>query len=72
MEMPEDTQTVLAFEEANKPVTTWIPKDDYYLIRSLAEKHNITVSAYIRAIIVDVIQEESYISRLRSGNSIQT
>jgi hypothetical protein len=57
---------ILPFEEANKPVTTWIPKDDYYLIRSLAEKHNITVSAYIRAIIVDVIQEENYTNKLKS------
>ena len=59
-------EVLLPFEEANKPVTTWIPKDDYYLIRSLAERHNITVSAYIRAIIVDVIQEETYSNKLRN------
>ena len=42
-----------------KPVTTWLETLDYEKFSAIAESNGVTVAAYLRAIIVDVIADET-------------
>lgn len=46
------------YEKEHKQVTTWLSVQDYNSLFGLASKNNVNMAAYVRAIIVDVIQEE--------------
>jgi hypothetical protein len=52
---------------AHRPVGTWVSVQDFEALKRLAQAHNIRMSAYLRAIITDAIQEEQYSSQLRTG-----
>ena len=55
----------------HKLVAAWIPTNDFELLNQLANKHHVKISAYLRAIIVDALQEELYTIKLTNSNSIQ-
>ncbi len=46
------------FDQPHKSVATWISMKDYEILQRLAQNSKVTVSLYIRAIIVDAVQEE--------------
>ena len=48
------------FKDKHGPITTWVPLEDLAILQQLAIKHNVTLAAYIRAIIVDIIQDERH------------
>lgn len=48
------------FDESHKLVATWISLKDFELLEQLARTNNVKLAAYVRAIIVDAIQEEIY------------
>ena len=50
-----------------KPVATWLPEKDLEQLQNLARENNVTVASYLRAIIVDVLQDENY--TIQSTNS---
>ena len=41
-----------------KPVATWLPVDVIEALQQISELNNVSVSAYIKAIIVDAVEEE--------------
>lgn len=42
----------------NKLVATWISVKDFQILEQLAHNNKVTLAAYVRAIIVDAVQEE--------------
>ena len=40
------------------PVTAWLTKADYDFLKRFAVDNNVSVSAYMRAIVIDAIMEE--------------
>lgn len=44
---------------AYKSVATWIPLETYSSLRKIAEGHNVSIATYLRAIIIDVVDEEN-------------
>ena len=42
----------------NRIVAAWISISDYNLLRKIAQANNVTVSTYVRGIIVDAVQDE--------------
>lgn len=46
------------FKNRNKPVGTWVSLKDFETLQMLAKKNNVSMSLYLRAIIVDVLEEE--------------
>jgi hypothetical protein len=59
-----------SFALAHKPIGTWIPNDDFIVIQRLAQRHNVSVSAYFRSIISDVIQEEIFSNKLKNTSLV--
>lgn len=45
----------------HKPVGTWISTYDLAKLQHIAFKNKVTVAAYVRAIIIDAIAEESFV-----------
>lgn len=43
----------------HKSIATWILKTDFESLQQLAVKNNVTVAAFLRAIIVDALQDEA-------------
>lgn len=57
----------------HKSIATWILKTDFEQLQQLAAKNNVTIAAYLRAIIVDALQDEAELlqnnaARLSSTN----
>jgi len=52
------------YEAHHRPVATWVTIEDFKLLQKLAEIHKLKLSVYLRAIIVDALQDE----RLHSTN----
>jgi hypothetical protein len=52
------------YDQNNKQVSTWISMKDYAMLQHLAFKNKVTLAAYMRAILVDAVQEEVYSSQL--------
>lgn len=50
------------YEKSHKNVATWIPIKDFELLQELANKHKVRLAAYLRAIIVDALQDEQQVS----------
>lgn len=46
------------YEDRNKPVATWLTKQELELFRAICRANNVTPAAYLRAMIVDVLAEE--------------
>lgn len=46
------------YEAFHHQVNTWIPTEDYKLLTELAKVHKVKLSVYLRAIIVDALQDE--------------
>jgi len=46
------------YEDRYKSIATWLSKDDYEKLKQLACNNKVTISTYLRAIIVDVLFEE--------------
>lgn len=42
----------------NKPICTWLSKEELELFRAIARSNNVSRAAYLRAMIVDVLAEE--------------
>lgn len=40
-----------------KPVCTWVSRTDYERFHAIADSNGVTVAAYLRAMIVDVLAE---------------
>jgi hypothetical protein len=40
------------------PITAWFAKDDYDFLKKVAAENKVTVSAYMRAALIDVIADE--------------
>lgn len=49
---------VTIYNTEHKFVGTWVPVKDVALLRKLATDSNVTLAAYVRAILVDAVQEE--------------
>lgn len=47
-----------AAEVLKRPVCAWLTAADYARFEALALKNGVTVSAYLRSIVVDVLAEE--------------
>lgn len=47
------------YKGRHRLVAAWIPVADFELLTSRAGAHNVTISAYVRAIIVDAMEEEA-------------
>ena len=54
----------------HKSVATWIRHEDYAILQELAAKNKVTVATYMRAIIVDAIQDEIQIANTIAVNCI--
>ena len=48
-----------------RPITAWFTRDDYDFLKRIAAENKVTVSAYMRAVLIDAIAEE----RERSSNA---
>jgi hypothetical protein len=48
----------LSYKDNHAPITTWVPIEDMIMLQQLANRNKVTLAAYLRAIIVDIIQEE--------------
>jgi hypothetical protein len=46
------------FKERHRPVGAWLSLKDFELFQGLAKKNKVSVSLYLRAIIVDILEEE--------------
>jgi len=47
------------YEQRNRPVGTWITTAEYELFCAIAQANHVKPAAYLRAMISDVIYEES-------------
>jgi hypothetical protein len=52
------SQEKSVYKTPHKPVATWITVQDYALLQHLAFKHKVRVASYIRAILIDALEEE--------------
>ena len=50
------------------PITAWFTRADYDFLKLVAAENNVTVSAYMRASMIDVIEDE----RERAANAKTT
>ena len=41
-----------------KSVATWLSEQDFALVQSLAASNNVTIAAFLRAVIVDALNDE--------------
>ena len=46
------------YENRYKSIATWLPKDDYEKLKSLARINKVSISTYLRAMVTDVLFEE--------------
>lgn len=46
------------WDKNHRPVATWIPIQDYDLLQKIARDNKVKIGEYLRAIIVDALQEE--------------
>jgi hypothetical protein len=60
-----------SWDDLHKPVGTWLSLKDFELLRQLAQANNVGVAAYVRAIIVDALQDELYINQNSINSTIQ-
>lgn len=51
-----------------KLVATWIPTDDFDILSTIVKDNNVTIGAYLRACINDLIQDELNRRTLAFGN----
>ncbi len=42
-----------------RPICTWLSAADYAKFAAVAQANGVTVAAYLRSIVVDVIEEET-------------
>lgn len=49
-----------------KSVATWIPMDVFEKLQEIADSNKVSVSAYIKAIIVDAVEEESLLVKSKA------
>ena len=49
---------VNAYRKAHRLVATWISEKDFDLLKRLATTNRVRLSAYVRAILIDALQEE--------------
>lgn len=57
--------------ENNRQVATWLSTKDYATLQHLAFKNNVSTAAYVRAIIVDAIEEEGFKKPVKQQLKIQ-
>lgn len=56
----------------HKPVGTWLLAEDFELLQQLAQQNNVSMSAYVKSIIIDALQDEvPTISSTNQDQSIQ-
>jgi hypothetical protein len=58
MVAPADTSKSTFYKDHHKHVSAWIPMRDYEVLNRLARDNKVTLAAYLRAIIVDAVEEE--------------
>lgn len=46
------------YEDRNRPVATWLTRQELELFRAIAKNNRVSPAAYLRAMIVDVLAEE--------------
>lgn len=51
------------YEAHHRQVNTWVSNADYELLVRLAAKHKIKLSVFLRAIIVDALQDERVLAQ---------
>ena len=56
------------YGSAHKLAATWIPTKDFELLQQLAKTNKVRLSAYIRAIIVDALNEETFTNTIQNTN----
>ena len=59
------------YDKHHKLVAAWIPVRDFETLHRLAKANNVSLAAYLRAIIVDAIDEETCIAQLPKHTSHQ-
>lgn len=47
-----------SYGEHNRPLTTWLPTEDFEAFSAIARSHGLTNAQYLRAVCVDVLDEE--------------
>ena len=50
------------YETDYKAVATWLRKPDFEKLKNIANTNNVTISAFLRAVIIDVLFEEEELS----------
>lgn len=50
------------YENDHRPVGTWVPNKDFQALQRLASASGVSVAVYLRAIIVDAINDEEELS----------
>lgn len=47
------------YEDENRPICTWLTQTQLEHFRAIARANNVSPSAYLKAMIVDVLAEET-------------
>jgi hypothetical protein len=58
-----DTSKSTFYDKHHKLVAAWVPMRDYEALHRLAKANKVSLAAYLRAIIVDAIDEETCIAQ---------
>lgn len=48
------------YRSKHKLVAVWVPSEDFEFLSEQADKHKIGLSAYVRSILVDALQDELF------------
>ena len=46
------------YKAQHKLVATWVPTEDFALLQHLAFTHSVPLASYLRAILIDALEEE--------------
>ena len=49
----------MSYDNENRPICTWLTQTQYEHFRAIAHANHVTPTAYLKAIIVDVLAEET-------------
>ena len=69
--LPADTSKSTFYDKHHKLVAAWVPMRDFDALHKLAKANNVSLAAYLRAIIVDAIDEENCIAQLAKPSNHQ-
>lgn len=47
-----------SYKDRNKPLGTWLPRQEYELFATIADSYGITAASYLRAVVTKVLREE--------------